>query len=99
MPLDKLVKCVSQLSGLRELLDSRDPEGILLGYGAVVELNPAITPAMVDKLLATRWVCGWVWVGVGGEEGGRMGIGLEVCCNHTASNIATCLVMLAESFC
>lgn len=52
--LDKLVKRVSQLSGLRELLDSRDPEGVLLGYGAVVELNPAITPPMVDKLLSYR---------------------------------------------
>lgn len=54
VPLDKLVKRVSQLSGLRELLDSRDPEGIVMGYSAVVELNPAVTPAMVDKMLATR---------------------------------------------
>ena len=54
VPLDKLVKRVSQLSGIRELLDSRDPEGIVLGYGAVVELNPAVTPAMLDKMLACR---------------------------------------------
>jgi hypothetical protein len=55
VPLDTLVRRVSQLSGLRELLDSRDPEGIVMGYTAVVELNPAVTPAMVDKLLANRW--------------------------------------------
>lgn len=56
VPLDKLVKRVAQLSGLRELLDSRDPEGIVMGYTAVVEINPAVTPAMVDKLLAHRLV-------------------------------------------
>jgi hypothetical protein len=31
VPRDKLMKCVTQLAGLRELLDSKDPEGILLG--------------------------------------------------------------------
>lgn len=56
IPLDKLIRRVGQLAGLRELLDSRDPEGLVQGYAAVVELNPAVTPAMVDKLIANR--CG-----------------------------------------
>lgn len=59
VPLDKLVKRVSQLSSVRELLDSRDPEGIVLGYGAVVELNPAVTPAMVEKMVGGRCVACW----------------------------------------
>eukprot|EP00878_Enallax_costatus_P028845 GHUV01031195.1.p1 GENE.GHUV01031195.1~~GHUV01031195.1.p1 ORF type:complete len:391 (+),score=148.69 GHUV01031195.1:342-1514(+) len=54
VPLDKLVKRVAQLAGLRELLDSRDPEGVVAGYEAVLELNPAITPAMVDTLMFNR---------------------------------------------
>jgi hypothetical protein len=63
VPLDKLVKRVSQLSGLRELLDSRDPEVIVMGYTAVVEIIPAVTPAVVDKLLAHRSVeGGWSWL-------------------------------------
>jgi hypothetical protein len=56
VPRDKLIKRVKQLAGLRELLDSKDPEGILIGYRAVLDLNPAITPAMVEKLLISRCV-------------------------------------------
>jgi hypothetical protein len=59
------MKRVTQLAGLRELLDSKDPEGILIGYRAVLDLNPAITPAMVEKLLGSRCVmrfcCGSSW--------------------------------------
>lgn len=55
VPLDKLVKRVSQLSSVRELLDSRDAEGIVLGYGGVVELNPAVTPEIVEKMLSRRY--------------------------------------------
>ncbi|KAF6256967.1 exocyst complex component Sec6-domain-containing protein [Scenedesmus sp. NREL 46B-D3] len=54
VPRDKLMQRVTQLAGLRELLDSRDTEGILIGYRAVLDLNPAITPAMVEKLLSSR---------------------------------------------
>ncbi|WIA31171.1 hypothetical protein OEZ86_001178 [Tetradesmus obliquus] len=54
VPRDRLMRRVTQLAGLRELLDSSEPEGILAGYRAVLELNPAITPAMVEKLLASR---------------------------------------------
>lgn len=56
VPRDRLMRRVTQLAGLRELLDSSEPEGILAGYRAVLELNPAITPAMVEKLLASRCV-------------------------------------------
>jgi hypothetical protein len=62
VPRDKLMKRVTQLAGLRELLDSKDPEGILIGYRAVLDLNPAITPAMVEKLLGSR--CGNVGSGM-----------------------------------
>eukprot|EP00879_Flechtneria_rotunda_P009504 GHRR01009948.1.p1 GENE.GHRR01009948.1~~GHRR01009948.1.p1 ORF type:complete len:813 (+),score=297.11 GHRR01009948.1:359-2797(+) len=54
VPLDKLVKRVGQLAGLRELLSSQDPDGVVMGYAAVLELNPAITPAMVEKMLVNR---------------------------------------------
>jgi hypothetical protein len=57
VPLDRLARRLQQLAGLRELLDSRDPEGIVAGYAAVLEVNAAITPAMVDRLLAHR--CVW----------------------------------------
>lgn len=56
LPRDRLSKRLQQFAGLRDLLDSRDPEPIVLGYETVLELNPAITPAMVEKMLTNRCV-------------------------------------------
>lgn len=78
MPRDKLMKRVTQLAGLRELLDSKDPEGILIGYRAVLDLNPAITPAMVEKLLSNRCGlkdlrgCVWLFLGEISVSCGRL---------------------------
>jgi hypothetical protein len=54
LPPERLVQRGAQLAGLRELLDSRAPDAIVAGYEAIAQLNPAVTPAMVERLTASR---------------------------------------------
>eukprot|EP00877_Chromochloris_zofingiensis_P004011 jgi/Chrzof1/13610/Cz08g04030.t1 len=54
LALDKVIKHTAQLSDLKDMLTADSPEGVACAYASVLDVNPAITPAMVEKLCSTR---------------------------------------------
>lgn len=53
-PSAQVVPHITKLGDLRELASATDNESFMLSYQVVVRANPAVTPQVVDRLLASR---------------------------------------------
>lgn len=51
---DRVARCTQQLGDLKDLVASDSPEAFVLSYCSILEVNGAITPAMVEKLCLAR---------------------------------------------
>jgi len=53
-PSAQVVPHITKLGDLRELASATDNESFMLSYQVVLRANPAVTPQVVDRLLASR---------------------------------------------